>query len=161
MSLGFVTGLANEPVFPYDFHNLAVETRAFLEDASQSTQGNLDLKPVLAAAAELVAATQRLNTKLAARATADVDATNRTLRSLARLLLPLTFTTEGCYTHEAADITPMMSTHRGSMYPGINRAFGLPDLAPDDRLFLQTHLVRQANSFRDTLQEAARIADAY
>lgn len=161
LSLGFVTGLANEPVFPYDFHNLAVETRAFIEDAREATSGHVDLTPVLLAADQLVAATQRLNTELAARASDDVDTTNRTLRRLARLLLPLTFTTEGRYTHEAADITPMMSTHRGSMYPGINRAFGLPDLAPDDRLFLQTHLVRQANRFRDTLQEATRIAEAY
>ena len=162
LSLGFVTGLATETVYPFDFHHLAKETRAFLGDARDAADGHLDLDGVVVAADELIDATARLNAALGTKADADPAAANDVLRRMARALLPLVFTTEGRYTHEAADITPMMSTHRASMYPGINRAFGLAEIEDEnERGFLVTKLVRQANRFRDELRRAAALADSY
>lgn len=162
LSLAFVTGLATETVYPFDFHHLAKETRAFLGDARDAARGHLDLGGVVDAADELIAATERLNGALDRKAADDPATANDVLRRMARTLLPLVFTTEGRYAHEAADITPMMSTHRASMYPGINRAFGLADIEDEnERGFLKTKLVRQANRFREELRRAASIADAY
>jgi hypothetical protein len=117
---------------------------------------------VVAAADELVGATARLNAALDRKAADDPRAANDVLRRLARILLPLVFTTEGRYTHEAADITPMMSTHRASMYPGLNRAFAVAELEDaNERGFLVTKLVRQGNRFRDEMRRAEELADAY
>lgn len=162
LSLGFVTGLATEKVYPFDFHHLAKETRAFLGDARDAAEGHLDLDGVVAAVDELIEATARLNAALERKADADPAAANDVLRRMARALLPLVFTTEGRYTHEAADITPMMSTHRASMYPGLNRAFGLAEIEEEnERGFLVTKLVRQANRYREELRRASALADAY
>jgi len=162
LSLGFVTGLATEPVYPFDFNHLAKETRTFIAEARDAAAGHVDLTGVVAAADELVGATARLNAALDRKAADDPRAANDVLRRLARILLPLVFTTEGRYTHEAADITPMMSTHRASMYPGLNRAFAVAELEDaNERGFLVTKLVRQGNRFRDEMRRAEELADAY
>jgi hypothetical protein len=162
LSLGFVSGLATEPVYPFDFHHLAQETRAFLAEARDAAAGHVDLDGVVAAADELVGATARLNEALQRKAADDAASANDVLRRMARTLLPLVFTTEGRYAHEAADITPMMSTHRASLYPGLNRAFGLPAIEDEtERGFLVTKLVRQANRYREGLRQAAALADGY
>lgn len=156
LSLGFVAGLANAERFPYDFHNLAMETKAFLADAADSAGEHLDLRHTLTLADDLIAATEELNGKLAESEPATA---NEVLRRLARTLLPLVFTSDGRFVHEAADITPMMSTHRASMYPGINGAFGLAQLAGTDQYgFLKTKLVRQVNRFNDTFRSAIELA---
>jgi len=162
LSLGFVTGLATEPVYPFDFHHLAQETRTFLAEARDAAAGHVDLDGVVSAAEELIGATARLNEALERKAQDDPASANDVLRRMARALLPLVFTTEGRYAHEAADITPMMSTHRASLYPGLNRAFGFAAIQDEDqRGFLVTKLVRQANRYREELRRAAGIADAY
>ena len=162
LSLGFVTGLATEPVYPFDFHHLAQETRTFLAEARDAAAGHVDLDGVVSAAEELIIATARLNEGLERKAQDDPASANDVLRRMARALLPLVFTTEGRYAHEAADITPMMSTHRASLYPGLNRAFGFAAIQDEDqRGFLVTKLVRQANRYREELRRAAALADAY
>jgi N-acetylated-alpha-linked acidic dipeptidase len=159
LSLGFVAGLANSEVYPFDFHNLAVETRSFIADAADSAGRHLDLSRTLELADDLVAATQELNAAIAERGARAPAAINEGLRRLARTLIPLVFTSDGRFVHEVADITPMMSTHRASMYPGINLAFGIAQLEGTDEFgFLKTKLVRQANRFNDVLRSAAELA---
>lgn len=162
LSIGFVSGLATEKVYPFDFQHLAQETRTFLAEARDAAMGHVELDGVVAAADDLIAATERLNAALERKAASDPAAANDVLRRMARTLLPLVFTTEGRFTHEAADITPMMSTHRASMYPGLNKAFGIAAIEDEnERGFLKTKLVRQANRFREELRRAASIAEGY
>lgn len=159
LSLGFVIALANAPLFPFNFHHLAVETKTFLQDLADATGNHLDLRRTLQLADELVSATDTLNK--ATSGAKNVASTNEVLRRMARTLLPLVFTSEGRYVHEAADITPMMSTHRASLYPGINQAFGLVQLEGSPEYgFLKTKLVRQVNRFNDTLQRALEISES-
>ncbi|MEX2534485.1 MAG: M28 family metallopeptidase [Trueperaceae bacterium] len=159
LSLGFVARLVNTPLFPFDFHHLALETKEFITDAAEAAEGKLDMDRTLELADQLIAATEGLNERLAASGGQDAARNNETLRRLARTLLPLVFTSDGRYVHEAADITPMMSTHRASMYPGINRAFGLADLEGTvEHGFLLTKLHRQVNRFNDRLERAVELA---
>lgn len=162
LSLAFVTGLANADVYPFDFHHVAKETRAFLEEANEAAAGHIDLSRSLAIADELIAATADLNEALSSGNPEDPARANRVLRDLARLLVPLVYTSDGRYTHEAADITPMMSTHKASMYPGINKAFGLTALEDTSELgFTVTMLRRQVNRFEETLARARDLARDY
>ncbi|HEX7002963.1 MAG TPA: M28 family metallopeptidase [Trueperaceae bacterium] len=159
LSLGFVTRLANAEVFPFDFHLLARETRQFLTDVAEAAGSELDMERTLALADELIAATKGLNDRLAQ---VEPARANEKLRRLARTLLPLVYTSDGRYVHEAADITPMMSTHRASMYPGVNRAFGLSKLeGTPEHGFLLTKLRRQVNRFNDSLAAAVELATEY
>lgn len=162
LSLGFVTGLANAPVFPFDFHNLATETHTFLQEASEAAQGHLDLSRTVALAREFADACQELNAALSGKDPDESSSANQLLRDLARLVLPIVYTTDGRYTHEAADITPMMSTHKASMYPGLNRAFELPSLEGTTEYgFLKTQLYRQANRFNETFEKARHSIQTY
>jgi N-acetylated-alpha-linked acidic dipeptidase len=162
LSLGFVYGLANVKIYPLDFHNLAVETRAFIDEVVQAAGKDLDLSRSQELASELILVTEHLNKVIASNTSQDTTRINNTLHQLARTLIPLVYTSEGRYTHEAADITPMMSTHRSSMYPGINKAFGLSQLAGTTEYgFLQTKLRRQINRFNDTLEAATVLVKDY
>lgn len=162
LSIKFVAGLATETVYPLDFNYLAQETYDFLVAARDAARPYLDLDSVVDAADDLVSATRRLNSALKSKASGDPDSANEVLRRLARKLIPLIYTAEGRYTHEVADITPKMSTHTASLYPGLNKAFGLGALTGEnERGFLLAGLVRQANRFRTELREATAIAQAY
>ena len=162
LSLSFVMGLANAQVIPFDFHHAAVEIREFLNEVAEAAGEHLDLRRTIELAESFTKASEGLNTALAAHGKDDPERANQVLHDLARLIVPLVYTTEGRYTHEAADITPMMSTHKASMYPGINRAFGLAELAGSpDYGFLKTTLHRQINRFNETLAAACDLAQTY
>lgn len=159
LSLGFVYGLANAERLPFDFHHLALETKGFIDEVAATAGEHLDLEKTRQLARDLVSATDGLNETLNA-GSVDAAQANHVLRELARTLIPLVYTTEGRFSHEAADITPMMSTHKASMYPGINKAFSLPNVEGTPQFsFLQTKLRRQVNRFNDGLEKALLIID--
>lgn len=162
LSVGFVHNLATVKVFPLDFHHLAVETKIFVDEVADASATHLDVSKTQELAGMLIIETDRLNKKLSSHAESNVKLANQTLREMGRTLLPLVYTSEGRFTHEAADITPMMSTHRSSMYPGINKAFGLQGaVGTPEYGFLLTQLRRQVNRFNDGLETGIAIARKY
>lgn len=157
LSLGFVIGLANRPVHPFEFTKVAEELRDFVAEAAEAGGTDLDLARTKQLADELVVATQGLSATL--QRGAQPERANRVLKRLARVLIPLSFTTDGRYVHEGADIVPMMSTHRASLYPGLNRVFNLASAHDaNERGFLLVKLRRQVNRFNDQIKQAIELA---
>lgn len=162
LSLGFISGLATAETYPFDFHRLAVETKTFIDKVAEASAPHLDMSNTQRLAELLVSSTAELNSKLATQGKKNLKKTNQTLTQLARTLIPLVYTTEGRFTHDAADITPMMSTHASSMYPGLNKAFGMKAAeGTDEHGFLLTQLRRQLNRFNDSLEEGILLTRQY
>jgi hypothetical protein len=82
-------------------------------------------------------------------------AVNRTLLATARQLNTLIYASRDRFSHDAADMTPIMRAKGATLAPGIAKAAALAELEPgNDRGFLLSELRRQANRFRATLRHA-------
>lgn len=76
---------------------------------------------------------------------------NRALRRLARLLVPVNYTRGPAFFHDPAETTPPL--------PDLAVALGARELAPADRGFLRTHLMRGENRLVAALRDARRTID--
>jgi N-acetylated-alpha-linked acidic dipeptidase len=157
-----VSTLATAALLPIDPSAAAAEIVGYAEEFVEATAGHLDGAPFLAAARALEGAAAAFVAR--ARAAADPAAqaeANRTLMALSRVLLPVTYSKGGRYTHDPAEWSPIMRNTRSSLFPGLNPGLALGEL--DGRHaygFVRTGVVRQLNRTLDALREATERCDA-
>ena len=143
----------NAPVLPLDHARAARALTAELEALQAAADPRFDLSPVLEAARTLGERLQRVSTLAAAPPAARVEAVNRGLMRLSRVLVPLAYTTGDRFTHDLALPIPPLA--------GLQRARELAALDPhgDAARFTVAALVRERNRALHALDSAASIAD--
>ncbi len=151
--LAAVAGAANSTLAPFDFRRTTEEFVRTLARYQYAAGERFSFEPARNALAELLAALERFSAHCAPLATGSVaDPTvqraNAAIRRLARLLVPVNFTTGPAFFHDPAETIPP-----------------LPDLAPAESLakaeagqrgFILTHLTRGQNRLVAALRDARR-----
>ena len=143
----------NAPVLPLDHARAAQSLIVELETLQAAAGARFDLAPVLVAARGLAEKLGRVAAALAAAPEQQVDAINRALMRLSRLLVPLAYTSGDRFTHDLAlPIAPLA---------GLQRARELPALDPDSDAFkfARAALVRERNRAVHAIDSAASVAD--
>jgi Peptidase family M28 len=145
----------NAPVLPLDHARAAQSLLAELEALQAAAGPRFDLGPALEAARGLLERLQRLAPAVAG-ATADrVEAANRALVRLSRVLVLLAYTTGDRFTHDLALPIPPLA--------GLQRARELAALDPDGDAFkfARAALMRERNRAVHALESAATVADEF
>ncbi len=143
----------NAPVLPLD-HGRAAHSLVAELDALQAAAGaRFDLAPALAAARALVSKLERVAAAVATAPEPRLDAINRALMRLSRILVPLAYTTGDRFTHDLALPIPPLA--------GLQPARELATLDPDRDAFkfARAALVRERNRALYALDSAASVAD--
>ena len=152
--LSAVAGMANAPIAPFDFTRTMDELLQSLERYQRSAGGLISFDP---ARAEVSALRQRLE-RLAERCDAlrsrpvsdpAVRRVNAALRRIARLLVPVNFTTGPGFFHDPAEpIAPL---------PDLAPALAAPKMPAAYRGFLRAHLARGQNRLVAALRDASAV----
>ncbi|MGH7560366.1 MAG: M28 family peptidase [Gemmatimonadales bacterium] len=152
--LAAVAGTANATIAPLDFRRTMDEFEATLERYQRAAGSLLSFEP---ARAEVAALRHRLErfaehtAGLLRRPLSDpaVRRANAALRRLARLLVPVNFTTGPGFFHDPAETIPPL--------PDLAPALEAPRTPPERLGFLRTHLVRGQNRLVATLRDASAV----
>jgi hypothetical protein len=143
----------NAPVLPLDHARAAQTLTAELEALQAAAGARFDLAPALEAARALGERLTHLTRRLDGDDPGRAEALNRGLMRLARVLVPLAYTTGDRFTHDLAlPIAPLA---------GLQRARELPTLDSDGDAFkfARAALVRERNRAVHALDTASSIAD--
>ncbi|MCC6318369.1 MAG: M28 family peptidase [Gemmatimonadaceae bacterium] len=154
--LAAVMGAANATVAPFDFRRTLATFRRTLDAYEAPLDGLYDFTAARSAIADLEGALDTLDTHARHVSTLPVTdprtrRTNRALRRLARLLVPVNYTRGPAFFHDPAETTPAL--------PDLAVALQAPSMTPADRGFLRTHLVRGENRLVAALRDARRTAE--
>jgi hypothetical protein len=147
----------NAPVLPLDHGRAASRLLAELEALQAAAGARFDLSPALEAARALGERLERVAAMLgrvdAATPAARLEAINRGLVRLSRLLIPLAYTSGDRFTHDLALPLPPLA--------GLQPARELAALDPDTDAFkfARAALVRERNRAVHALDSAASVAD--
>ena len=147
----------NAPLLPLDHGRAAQSLIAELEALQAAVGGRFDLAPALAGARALAERLARVAAMLAdvdlATAPAKLEAINRGLMRLSRILVPLAYTSGDRFTHDLALPLPPLA--------GLQRARELAKLDPDSDgfKFARAALVRERNRALHALDTATAAAD--
>lgn len=152
--LAAVMGVANATIAPFDFRKTVASFRAALRRYEAPVRERLDLAPAWRALEELDTELEAFAVRCRALQDRPADdpevrAANRVLRRLARLLVPVNFTSGPRFFHDPAETTPAL--------PDLAVALGAGGTRDEDVGFLLTHLVRGRNRLVASLREAARV----
>src|SRR5882672_9387983 len=147
----------NAPLLPLDHGRAAQSLIAELETLQAAAGGRFDLSPALEGARALAERLERVVAMLAsvdpgAPAT-QLEAINKGLMRLSRILVPLAYTSGDRFTHDLALPLPPLA--------GLQRARELAKLDPDSDAFkfARAALVRERNRALHALDSAAAAAD--
>jgi hypothetical protein len=159
VSLTAITRLTNATLLPIDPSAATGEIRAYAQEFAEATAGQIDAARFTEAADALhEAATAFVARARQATDAAEIARANATLMALSRVLLPITYTQGGRFTHDPAEWSPIMRNTKSSLFPGLNPALGLAALADrPESGFVKTGVVRQLNRTVDALRTAARL----
>jgi hypothetical protein len=151
--LAAVMGVANATVVPFNFRATLRTFRETLDRYEAPLDGLHTFSAARAAVHELDLSLEAFGThacKVAALPIGDerTRRTNRALRRLARLLVPVNYTRGPAFFHDPAETTPPL--------PDLAVALDAPQLSPGHRGFLRTHLVRGENRLVAALRDARR-----
>ena len=154
--LAAVAGAANAPVAPFDFRRTVEEFGRTLARYESAGGGEFSFDASRTALTELAASLERFATHCAAISAHGVrdprvKRANAAIRRLARLLVPVNFTTGPTFFHDPAETIPPL--------PDLSPA-ELLGKAPDARRgFIKTHLTRGQNRLVAALRDARREVD--
>jgi hypothetical protein len=149
---------ANATLAPFDFRRTVAEFQTTLARYQEAAGDHFSFEPTRSALADLgvsLKALHRRMLELASHAPEDpaVRTVNQTLRRLARLLVPINFTTRPAFFHDEAEQIPPL--------PDLAPARVLSRASADHRGFVVTHLVRGQNRvvahLRLAIEEIARV----
>jgi N-acetylated-alpha-linked acidic dipeptidase len=138
-------------VLPFDWRALAGEFAETLARYQTQMGDAFDFSPVETALRELDVALERFSSALAQGKLA-AGAANATHQGLARILVPLNFTREPRFRHDPAYTAPPL--------PALAIAAEFAHLAPDQRGFALTQLLRGRNVVAAALRQATRLVEA-
>jgi len=147
----------NAPLLPLDHGRAARSLIAELETLQAAAGGRFDLSPALDGARALAERLERVAGMVAhvdpGAPPAKVEAINRGLMRLSRILVPLAYTSGDRFTHDLALPLPPLA--------GLQRARELAKLDPDSDAFkfARAALVRERNRALHALDSAAVAAD--
>ena len=147
----------NAPLLPLDHGRAAQSLIAELEALQAAVGGRFDLAPALAGARALAERLEGVAAMLVhvdgAAPTAKLEAINRGLMRLSRILVPLAYTSGDRFTHDLALPLPPLV--------GLQRARELAKLDPDSDgfKFARAALVRERNRALHALDTATAVAD--
>ncbi|OLB03019.1 MAG: hypothetical protein AUH14_14120 [Candidatus Rokubacteria bacterium 13_2_20CM_69_15_1] len=148
----------NAPLLPLDHGRAAESLLAELESLQAAAGGRFDLAPALVAAREVVARLERVTAALgriepAATPAAALEAINRGLMRLSRILVPLAYTSGDRFVHDLAlPLLPLAGLQRA-------RELAALDADSDAFKFARAALVRERNRAVHALDSAASVAD--
>jgi len=145
----------NAPVLPLDHRPAAQSLLAELETLQAVAGARFDLSPALDAARALVERLERVAALLSSveARTAQLDAINRGLMRLSRVLVPLAYTRGDRFTHDLAlPLAPL-----AGLQPA--RSLAALDAEGDAFKFARAALVRERNRSVHALDSAASVAD--
>ncbi|HLE43575.1 MAG TPA: M28 family peptidase, partial [Methylomirabilota bacterium] len=150
--------LLNAPILPLDYGRVARALAATVEELQAASRGRFDLGPAVEAARRLVERADGLGAALdrlaaGSPAASAVEAANRALIRLSRILVPLGYTTGDRFRHDLALPVPPLA--------GLQPARELAALGPasDAFKFTAAALVRERNRVVHALDEAAEVID--
>jgi hypothetical protein len=154
--LAAVMGAANDTVAPFNFRATLATFRRTLESYEEPLGGLMRFDNARRAIDELDKALQAFGVhacKVASLAVSDerTRRTNRAIRRLARLLVPVNYTRGPEFFHDPAETTPAL--------PDLAPALGARDMPASERGFLLTHLVRGQNRLVAALRDARRTVE--
>jgi hypothetical protein len=149
-----VLRLCNSAVLPFEFFTMAGEFKRALQERQQSDRFPVDLSPVIRTAEELEEQSKALNSRIremlpnAHFGNRKVEAINRCLMALSRILLPVLSSRAGKYGQD-----PMGMKYRP--IPGLSTGHE-PSLSPETEQYkaLYTSFVRERNRLSDALHAA-------
>jgi hypothetical protein len=151
--LAAVAGAANATVAPFDFRRTVGEFVQTLARYQSAAGEEFSFEATRHALAELLASLERFAVHcgaLAQGAVADprVRRANAAIRRLARLLVPVNYTTGPLFFHDPAETIPPL--------PDLAPAESLPKAPAGQRGFIRTHLTRGQNRLVAALRDARR-----
>ncbi len=154
--LAAVAGAANATVAPLDFSRTVEEFGRTLSRYQDAAGGDFSFEPARAALTQLSLSLARFKVHcaaLAARSVVDpaVKRANAALRRLARLLVPVNFTTGPAFYHDPAETIPPL--------PDLAPALSFRRVPREGRGFVRTHLVRGQNRLVAALRDARRAVE--
>jgi hypothetical protein len=148
------------PLLPLEPVRMARALEAVVEDLRSVAGRRMDLEPAAAAARRLVERTESLGVVLERLATGDrdggrIEAANRLLMRLSRVLVPLAYTTGDRFDHDLALPVPPLA--------GLQRARELATVDPrsDAFRFTLAALGRERNRAVHAMVEAADLVDGF
>jgi hypothetical protein len=152
--LAAVAGAANATIAPFDFRKTVDEFGATLEKYQAAAGSAFSFEPARQALAALRSALDRFAAQCAtlqASSPGDprVRRANATQRRLARLLVPVNFTSGPAFFHDPAETIPAL--------PDLAPALTLPSARPEAVGFIRTHLMRGQNRLVGALRDALRL----
>lgn len=161
-SIGLLHELSNARALPIRPSRTAAELLEVLDDITESAGGRLVVDHLQDRGRTLRASLERLEQRGAEVTDPEErQEINRALLATSRQLNTLMYASRDRFTHDPADMTPIMRARGAMMAPGLGKAAALPGLQDDEdgRGFLLTLLRRQVNRFNETLKTAQALAD--
>jgi N-acetylated-alpha-linked acidic dipeptidase len=152
--LAAVAGAANAVVVPFDFTGTMDELTGALQRYQRAAAGLVSFEPALAEVSALRHRFERFAQHVEAirkRPVSDpaVRRANAALRRVARLLVPVSFTSGPAFFHDPAEpLEPL---------PDLAAALSAPRMSVHHRGFLRTHLVRGQNRLVAALRDASAV----
>jgi len=152
--LAAVAGAANATIAPFDFRKTADEFGATLEKYQAAAGSAFSFEPARQALAALRSALDRFAVECASLQAGSpgdprVRRANATQRRLARLLVPVNFTSGPAFFHDPAETIPAL--------PDLAPALTLPSARPEAVGFIRTHLMRGQNRLVAALRDALHL----
>ncbi len=158
VSAAFVVGIANAEKYPYSLAAMAREFEEFLGSVDPAAATRLGLTELEGAVAELAAAASAFDAWATGEGTPSATV-NAVLAKATRHLNQLIYAANNRFTHDAADVTPVLGTHKASLFPVLNAAanLGSAPAQTDDAKFAEIAVRRQANRYRYEVEATARV----
>jgi len=147
-----VLRLARMKVYPFDFRKTISKSIEIVRNYEAAAKGGVNFSPLISDMKALKEDLDKFYNVVASGNISDSDAAlvNETLRRLARLIIPASYTKNGRFLHDPALEVPP--------YPDLAPAGHLPSLENDRNAykFLQAQLVRGRNRVQALIREARR-----
>jgi hypothetical protein len=144
--------LCHDPLLPLDFRPVVSDIQDTLQQLQQVAGNHLDLNLTRQRAGQLADRVENLARRCAeAQAEETVRSLNRQMKTLSRLLIPITYTSAGRFDHDPAWGLPHL--------PTLGEAQKLAPLEPGSSQYhyLHTQLIRNRNKINFILREAVEL----
>jgi len=150
--------LCQRPLLPMDFRPVAADVQHAIADLQAAAGAHLDLSSTQQRANALAEQVERLAQRCAAAEAAEtltpaVEKLNAQIKTLSRILIPLTYTAAGQFDHDPAWGLPHLPVLHES-----RKLASLP-LDSSDYHYLKTKLVRARNQVNMALRQALQVLE--
>jgi len=155
-SAAFILSLANIERYPYKTAAMVREVVDFLHSVPADAATRLEMDELLNSAQRLAEAAAVLDA-WAQEETSPIPKANQALRRVTRDLNQLIYAATNRFSHDAADVTPVLGTDKASLFPGLNAisSQGAKQNITDDTRFAEIAAKRQVNRYRAQINDTS------